>query len=340
LKKLLTELQDKLEEKAILDDPNQGVVYGRLEEKATLDEPTSARLDPVPRLDAEPRGPRADKDAKRPPYAEKWWWSSPSSSSSSSSSSGSSSSSAVQCGKAAAGSRIVGGYEVYPEHSFPWQILLTVSGSMCGGSVISKNYILTAAHCVDGSYASGMSVYVGGHARGSGDVKKVSKVIEHENYNSRTYDNDIALLKLEDELTFTDEITPICLPSSDAVVGTTCTVTGWGTTSSGGNVANDLMKVSVPILANDDCGQVTNQMTDNMMCAGYSWGGYDSCQGDSGGPLACPTSDDSSVYEQHGVVSWGIGCGDSGYPGVYARVSEYTDWIEDKADYGETFYYS
>merc|ERR1712018_1073747 len=89
--------------------------------------------------------------------------------------------------------------------------------------------------------------------------------------------------------------------------GTMCTVSGWGTTSSGGSLASTLMKVSVPVVSDDDCRDAYGQsdITDSMICAGLEEGGKDSCQGDSGGPFICG---EKGSEELIGVVSWGIGC--------------------------------
>merc|ERR1712004_906758 len=138
---------------------------------------------------------------------------------------------------------------------------------------------------------------------------RVSQIIVHWNYDSGSYDSDIALLKLSSPLQWSPRVKPICIPESKATVGTYCSVSGWGKQESG-KTSNDLMEVSVPILASANCGLLSslyNAITDNMLCAGYpNAGGRDSCQGDSGGPLSCPNT--SGVSELQGVVSWGLGC--------------------------------
>ena len=100
---------------------------------------------------------------------------------------------------------------------------------------------------------------------------------------------------------------------------------GWGTTSSGGSISEDLLKVEVPFVDKETCEQDYTGYTisDNMLCAGEK--GKDSCQGDSGGPLVAYNNGSPVLV---GVVSWGIGCAFEGYPGVYAKVSNYLDWIE------------
>jgi hypothetical protein len=107
------------------------------------------------------------------------------------------------------------------------------------------------------------------------------------------------------------------------------TVTGWGATSNGGELSDELRQVSLPIVSNDDCNvPYQGEITDNMLCAGLPQGGEDACQGDSGGPLVVPVS--SGTYKQAGVVSFGKQCALPDIPGVYTRVSRYIDWIASK----------
>merc|ERR1712209_377167 len=105
-------------------------------------------------------------------------------------------------------------------------------------------------------------------------------------------------------------------PGQEYDAGTSCTVSGWGTTSEGGNLAHNLMKVEVPVVSDEDCRGSYGQsdITDSMICAGFEAGGKDSCQGDSGGPFMCGSGLD-------GVVSWGYGCAQPGFPGVYTQTS-------------------
>jgi secreted trypsin-like serine protease len=108
---------------------------------------------------------------------------------------------------------------------------------------------------------------------------------------------------------------------------TDCIVSGWGTTSSGGSLADTLQKVTVPVVTDEVCRGAYGQsdIADSMICAGLDAGGKDSCQGDSGGPFMCGN-------QLSGIVSWGYGCAVAGYPGVYTQTSYFVDWIMEHAD--------
>jgi len=118
-----------------------------------------------------------------------------------------------------------------------------------------------------------------------------------------------------------------CLPSTDAVVGDSCVITGWGTLASGGNQPDKLQVATVPVVRQSTCEKAYKQygIHASMICAGLTEGGVDSCQGDSGGPMVC--KDASGLYSLHGVTSWGVGCADKGKYGVYARVKYLLTWI-------------
>merc|ERR1712179_602231 len=153
----------------------------------------------------------------------------------------------------------------------------------------------------------------------------VSKVELHENYDSWTVENDICLLTLSGSAdTSSPNIGFIGFPSSmeEYPAGTMCTVTGWGTTSEGGSLGRTLQEVDVPVVSDADCRSAygQNDIADSMICAGYDQGGKDSCQGDSGGPFMCGS-------QLSGIVSWGYGCAEAGYPGVYTQTSYFVSWL-------------
>jgi len=230
------------------------------------------------------------------------------------------------------GGKIVGGTEAYPGE-FPHQIVLLrggIGGSlMCGGSLVAENMVVTAGHCCDGQSASRLGIRVGNHHLYEDDPDQmdfaVKTVMLHENYDSWTINNDICLLEIDGMADFSSSnIGPISLPSDgeEYPAGTDCTVSGWGTTSEGGSLGQVLMKVTVPVVSDDDCRGAYGQddIADSMICAGLDAGGKDSCQGDSGGPFMCGS-------QLSGVVSWGYGCAEPGFPGVYTQTSYFISWL-------------
>lgn len=158
-----------------------------------------------------------------------------------------------------------------------------------------------------------------------GVVAGVSSIRVHPSYNANTYNNDVAIWKLSSSVSATNGISYASLASSgsDPASGTTLTVAGWGTTSSGGSSPTALRKVDVPVVSRSTCNSNygSGRITTSMFCAGLTQGGKDSCQGDSGGPIY--TSNKVVV----GAVSWGEGCAAAGKPGVYANVGALQAWI-------------
>uniref|UniRef100_H2LKA2 Transmembrane serine protease 5 n=1 Tax=Oryzias latipes TaxID=8090 RepID=H2LKA2_ORYLA len=158
----------------------------------------------------------------------------------------------------------------------------------------------------------------------------VEKIIYNKNYNHRTHDSDIALIKLRTPLNFTDTIRPICLPQYkyDLPGGTQCWISGWGYTKPDDVQSPDTLKEApVPLISTKKCNSscmYNGEITPRMLCAGYTEGKVDACQGDSGGPLVCQ---EDTVWRLVGVVSWGTGCAEPNHPGVYTKVAEFLSWI-------------
>ncbi|XP_070849286.1 trypsin-like [Chaetodon trifascialis] len=233
-----------------------------------------------------------------------------------------------ECGLALNNARIVGGQNVAPG-SWPWQVSLDdpFFGSFCGGSIITSEWVLTAAHCV--SPGDNVVARMGLHSLTGPNPNEVSRAVDeiicHPEYNSFTFDNDICLLKLSAPVNFTDYVFPVCLASENSTfhTGTSSWITGWGATGNG-SFPNILQEVNVPVVGNNECNCSYSGITENMICAGFTDGGKDSCQGDSGGPMV---TKEGFAWVQIGVVSWGEGCALPDFPGVYARVSQYQEWI-------------
>uniref|UniRef100_A0A8C2Z469 ST14 transmembrane serine protease matriptase a n=1 Tax=Cyclopterus lumpus TaxID=8103 RepID=A0A8C2Z469_CYCLU len=238
-------------------------------------------------------------------------------------------------------SRIVGGEDT-EAGEFPWQVSLHVKGfgHVCGATIISPNWLVTAAHCVqdDGrtrySQPSTWEAYLGLHTQGNvGSVvekRNLKRIIANPNYNAYTYDNDIALMELDRPVTYSDYIRPICMPAPqhDFPMGNTVWITGWGATREGGFAAKVLQKAQVRIINSKVCNDLMGgQITSRMLCAGVLTGGVDACQGDSGGPLSSPSG---SRMFLAGVVSWGDGCARRNKPGIYTRVTKFRGWIKEK----------
>uniref|UniRef100_A0A3Q3FML6 Peptidase S1 domain-containing protein n=1 Tax=Labrus bergylta TaxID=56723 RepID=A0A3Q3FML6_9LABR len=218
-------------------------------------------------------------------------------------------------------SRIVGG-QASREGEWPWQVSLHIKGQghTCGASVLSNRWLITAAHCI--LLLNALDLF---------GPEKVG-IIAHPDYNFLTYDNDIALMELDSNVTLNQNIWPICLPSPtyDFPAGLAAWITGWGATREGGLAAKILQKAEVRIINSTVCKSLMkDDVTDRMLCAGLLKGGVDACQGDSGGPLSV-TGPSGRVFIA-GVVSWGDGCARRNKPGVYTRVTKYRNWIKEKS---------
>ncbi|XP_055970158.1 coagulation factor XI isoform X1 [Sorex fumeus] len=235
--------------------------------------------------------------------------------------------------------RIVGG-TASVSGEWPWQITLHITSPtqrhLCGGSIIGNQWILTAAHCLNEVESPNiLRVYSG--ILNQSDINEntpffgVQEIIIHDQYKMAESGYDIALLKLETTINYTDTQRPICLPSKGDrnVIYTDCWVTGWGYRKLRDRIQNTLQKAQIPLVTNEECQKryKGHKITNKMVCAGYKDGGKDACKGDSGGPLSCKHNE---VWHLVGITSWGEGCAQRERPGVYTKVVEYMDWIVDK----------
>lgn len=253
---------------------------------------------------------------------------------------------------------IVGG-DVTTVSTTPWQVMLVDYDEtywpgeigynyfqFCGASIISDTWIATAAHCVEDPFywqwlriAAGQTYAYGSTFDGlaESDFIRVSEVYVRYDYISAKTSSDIALLKLASPLTLDGtNVAAINVPgivgSSWPIAGTDAVISGWGTTSAGGSQSNQLKSATIDVLTNPSskvCGLYTKNEYINtvMLCGGVAAGGVDTCQGDSGGPLAIYNAT-SSKWILGGITSWGTGCADKNYPGVYTRVTAFVQWIQ------------
>jgi len=223
-------------------------------------------------------------------------------------------------------SRIVGGVDA-SNGQIPYIYSLRRTSHSCGGSILSANLLITAAHCVSGASPTVLSIRYNSltHASG-GTLVNIGSVIVHQNYNSATIDFDIALLV---------PATPLVLGSAqaqaiqlvadgyDPPAGATVIVSGWGTTSESGSLSATLKVVEVPVVSRAACNQQygAGSITNNMFCAGVSEGGKDACQGDSGGPYVI-----NGLLA--GETSWGYGCARPTHAGVATNNGPLIGWIQ------------
>ncbi|XP_010736745.3 transmembrane protease serine 7 [Larimichthys crocea] len=231
--------------------------------------------------------------------------------------------------------RIVGGVNSV-EGEWPWQVSLLFSGNLyCGASILSPDWLISAAHCFSKERLSDpryWSAHLGMLMQGSAKyVADIKRIVVHEYYNAYTFDYDIALLQLNKPWpsSLRPLVQPVCLPSPSHTVTANhhCWVTGWGYRSEEDKVLPSvLQKAEVSLLTQTDCKKSYGPISPRMLCAGVPSGEQDACRGDSGGPLSCKAPGGSRWF-LIGIVSWGAGCGRPNLPGVYTRVNKFTSWI-------------
>ncbi|KAM6211300.1 LOW QUALITY PROTEIN: enteropeptidase [Sarcoramphus papa] len=234
------------------------------------------------------------------------------------------------------GTRIVGGHDARRE-AWPWIVSLHFnSRPVCGASLVSDEWLVTAAHCVYGrqlkpsQWKAVLGLYdQSDTTQPSTVVQNIDRIVINPHYMKRTKDSDIALMHLQYKVQYTDYIQPICLPEKNQqfLPGINCSIAGWGRITNKGPTSDILQEAEVPLISNEKCQQQMPEysITENMICAGYDIGGVDSCQGDSGGPL---TFEDGNKWFLVGVTSFGYECALPKRPGVYVRVTMFVDWVK------------
>uniref|UniRef100_A0A671K172 pancreatic elastase II n=1 Tax=Sinocyclocheilus anshuiensis TaxID=1608454 RepID=A0A671K172_9TELE len=232
-------------------------------------------------------------------------------------------------------SRVVGGTDVKP-NSWPWQVSLQYqSGSSfyhtCGGTLIDKQWVLTAAHCIGSSRT--YRVYLGKHNLALSSETGIPTISGWSSLNFNVWEqksnlrvNDIALIKLSTPVTFSDKISPACLPNSGSILPHNFSL-AWD--ASGPMAPLLIWGALLPVVDYATCTRSDwwgNLVTNLMVCAGGD-GVVSSCNGDSGGPLNCQRSD--GTWDVHGIVSFGssLGCNYPKKPSVFTHVSGYISWI-------------
>uniref|UniRef100_A0A8C8SEB8 Peptidase S1 domain-containing protein n=1 Tax=Pelusios castaneus TaxID=367368 RepID=A0A8C8SEB8_9SAUR len=252
-------------------------------------------------------------------------------------------------------SRIIGGQDA-EQNEWPWQVSVQRNGGhVCGGSLISAQWVVSAAHCFNPSVPiSQYQLVLGAHNLSSSALlsSEVQQIIHHPSYNAATFVADIALVKLKELVPETTSIRPISLPGASRrfPVGSKCWVTGKGDVEVDKPLkpVQTLQTLEVPILSTTACNnrhyklwanspQGPEAIRSDVICAGYLKSSKRFCQGDSGGALAC--QQDGNWYLA-GVESWfmyrtvnRVNCSDSRFRGVFTRVTTYDSWIQESGAY-------
>lgn len=230
--------------------------------------------------------------------------------------------------------KIIGGTD--NTESYPWMVSIQRGYHFCGGVLIGKDWVLTAAHCLKNKVADDLTLYIGlEHLSNpsTGEVRNAEWFLIHPDYNENNFYSDIAIIKLDQS----SEQTPISILSREATLGLQqneqLRILGWGVTDDG-STSRQLQEVEVSYQVDPVCDATypingVDLYWDRSFCAGEVSGGKDSCQGDSGGPILVRAQNQWALT---GLVSWGSGCAEAGLYGVYSEVSAMADWISTRRE--------
>ncbi|XP_067003861.1 brachyurin [Anabrus simplex] len=236
---------------------------------------------------------------------------------------------------AAIDGRVIGG-SAASRGQFPWQAAIRLdSVSFCGGSLISSNYVLTAAHCTDG--ISTFTITLGATSISSTQSGAITQStrnkIQHSSYNANTINNDISLLRLTSAVSSSTYISPVRLPRSSQAsqdfAGSAVRISGWGRTSSNSGVSSTLNYADLTVITNTNCARYFGSVINSSKICTTGVNGRSPCNGDSGGPLVVLESD--GRYTEVGVVSFGANGCPASYPAAFTRVTSYLSWISSNA---------
>ncbi|KAM3672045.1 acrosin-like [Ammospiza maritima maritima] len=237
--------------------------------------------------------------------------------------------------------RVVGGKNA-EVGAWPWLVSIqdpSVSGTghLCGGSLISTRWVLTAAHCfAESRNISAMRLLIGvtqlTEPGPEAQVRLIKRLLIHNEYDPADQSNDIALLEMSEPVQCNSHIQLVCVPKATVNVAQldTCYVAGWGATTARSQTSSDILQeakvhlINVQICNSSEWYQ--GDVHSHNLCAGYPEGGIDTCQGDSGGPLMCKDKD-ADFFWVVGITSWGRGCARAKRPGIYTSVRHFYDWI-------------
>uniref|UniRef100_A0A8C6V9C7 Serine protease 55 n=1 Tax=Naja naja TaxID=35670 RepID=A0A8C6V9C7_NAJNA len=220
--------------------------------------------------------------------------------------------------------RIKEGTSARTSEILPWQVSVRIKGKIiCRGAILSSWWILSAAHCFMEDLSLNLPIEIILHGKPS-EKKKLDMVIIHEDFNSTSLRNNIALILLDSSISFREKTTPICLPLlQDLSVWQDCWVATWKTIMAGTAFSNPSL---MALIDRDVCSKEIQGLIGNVFCA-VSKENMENCEVESGSPLFCDSGSNMKWFVV-GIASWGGNCDPEASPTVYTAVFSYLDWIQ------------